>query len=265
MLHNVYLKSLRDSKKSIIYYSIGTIALGLYVTLFYPTIRDSTGLTDFLEQLPEAMLAFIGDADTYTTPEGFLNAEVFGFMGPMIFGVFAIIAGAGTIAGEEESHSLDQLLANPVSRKQVLLQKAGALLTGLFALSIALWLGIIGGSKIAGFGLSLIGTTQAIFSLYILGITLGLIALAIGASTGKKSLAGGFAASAAIIGFLLDTFLSVVDALDPLRFISVFYYFNGNDVIINGINPVHCITMVCTAAIALVIAIWQFEKRDLAN
>ena len=265
MLHNVYLKSLRDSKKSIIYYAIGTIALGLYVTLFYPTIRDSTGLTDFLEQLPEAMLAFIGDADTYTTPEGFLNAEVFGFMGPMIFGVFAIIAGAGTIAGEEESHSLDQLLANPVSRKQVLLQKAGALLTGLFALSIALWLGIIGGSKIAGFGLSLIGTTQAIFSLYILGITLGLIALAIGASTGKKSLAGGFTASVAIIGFLLDTFLSVVDALDPLRFISVFYYFNGNDVIINGINPVHCITMVCTAAIALVIAIWQFEKRDLAN
>ena len=265
MLHNVYLKSLRDSKKSIIYYAIGTIALGLYVTLFYPTIRDSTGLTDFLEQLPEAMLAFIGDADTYTTPEGFLNAEVFGFMGPMIFGVFAIIAGAGAIAGEEESHSLDQLLANPVSRKQVLLQKAGALLTGLFALSIALWLGIIGGSKIAGFGLSLIGTTQAIFSLYILGITLGLIALAIGASTGKKSLAGGFAASVAIIGFLLDTFLSVVDALDPLRFISVFYYFNGNDVIINGINPVHCITMVCTAAIALVIAIWQFEKRDLAN
>ena len=265
MLDNVYLKSLRDSKKSIIYYSIGTIALGLYVTLFYPTIRDSTGLTDFLEQLPEAMLAFIGDADTYTTPEGFLNAEVFGFMGPMIFGVFAIIAGAGAIAGEEESHSLDQLLANPVSRKQVLLQKAGALLTGLFALSTALWIGIIGGSKIAGFSLSLIGTTQAIFSLYVLGITLGLIALAIGASTGKKSLAGGFAASVAIIGFLLDTFLSVVDALDPLRFISVFYYFNGNDVIINGVNPVHCITLVCTAAIALVIAIWQFEKRDLAN
>ncbi|MDP7089521.1 MAG: hypothetical protein QGG20_07240, partial [Dehalococcoidia bacterium] len=142
---------------------------------------------------------------------------------------------------------------------------AGALLTGLFALSIALWIGIIGGSKIAGFGLSLIGTTQAIFSLYVLGITLGLVALAIGASTGKKSLAGGFAASVAIIGFLLDTFLSVVDALDPLRFISVFYYFNGNDVIINGINPVHCIAMVCTAAIALVIAIWQFEKRDLAN
>ena len=58
------------------------MVLGLYVTLFYPTIRDSTGLTDFLEQLPEAMLAFIGDADTYTTPEGFLNAEVFG---PMAF------------------------------------------------------------------------------------------------------------------------------------------------------------------------------------
>ena len=265
MLLNVYLKSLRDSKKSIIYYSLGTMVLGLYVTLFYPTIRDSTGLTDFLEQLPEAMLAFIGDADTYTTPEGFLNTEVFGFMGPMIFGIFAIIAGAGTIAGEEESHSLDQLLANPVSRKTVLLQKAAALLTGLFVLSLALWIGIIGGAKIAGFGLSLIGTTQAIFSLYVLGGTLGLIALAVGASTGKKSLAGGLTAAVGIIGFLLDTFLSVVDALDPLRFISVFYYFNHNDVIINGINPVHCFTLIAVVAIVLVVAVWRFETRDLTN
>tara|TARA_A100001037_G_scaffold301737_1_gene331901 strand:+ start:754 stop:1551 length:798 start_codon:yes stop_codon:yes gene_type:complete len=265
MLLNVFLKSLRDSKKSIIYYSIGTMVLGLYVTLFYPTIRDSTGLTDFLEQLPEAMLAFIGDADTYTTAEGFLNAEVFGFMGPMIFGVFAIIAGAGAIAGEEESHSLDQLLANPISRKNVLLQKAAALITGLFLLSISLWIGIIVGARIAGFSLSLTGTLQAIFSLWLLGGTLGLIALAIGASTGKKSLAGGLTAAVGIIGFLLDTFLSVVDALDPFKFISVFYYFNGNDVIINGINPLDSLAMVAILVIAMAIAVWRFESRDLKN
>ena len=59
MLRNVYLKTLRDAKRSILYYTIGSIALGLYVTLFYPTIRDATGLTDFLEQLPEAMQALV--------------------------------------------------------------------------------------------------------------------------------------------------------------------------------------------------------------
>jgi len=265
MLRNVYLKTLRDSKRSILYYSIGSIALGLYVTLFYPTIRDATGFADFLEQLPETLQSIIGDAETYTTAEGFLNAEVFSFMGPMVFGVFAIMAGTAAIAGEEESHTLDQLLANPISRRSVLLQKAGSMMTSMAVLSVALWVGLVGGSKIAGFDLSLTGTTQAIISLYLLGITLGLIALAIGASTGRKGLAGGIAAAVGVVGFLLDTFLSVVDALDPARFISLFYYFNSNDVIINGINPVHFLTLVAIALIAVIISIWRFEGRDLAS
>ena len=175
MLRNVYLKTLRDSRRSILFYSIGAAALGLYVTLFYPTIRDATGFTDFLEDLPEVFQSLIGDAETYTTAEGFLNAEVFSFMGPLIVSVFAIVAGTAAIAGEEESHTLDQLLANPISRANVLLQKVGALLTGLLALVLALGIGLVAGSKIAGFDLSITGTIQAIASLYVLGATLGLL------------------------------------------------------------------------------------------
>ncbi|MEE8046851.1 MAG: ABC transporter permease subunit [Dehalococcoidia bacterium] len=265
MLRNIYLKTLRDSRRTILYYSIGSIAIGLYVTLFYPTIRDATGFTEFLEQLPEAMQAIIGDAETYTTAEGFLNAEVFTFMGPMVFGIFAIIAGMGAVAGEEESHTLDQLLANPISRTSVLLQKAGALMTGLLGLSVALFIGLIAGSKIAGFDLSITGTALGILSLYMLAITLGMIALAVGAATGRKGLAGGVAAAVGVIGFLLDTFLSVVELLDPARFISVFYYFNNSDVIINGINPVHFLTLVGITVVAVVLSVWRFEERDLAS
>ena len=264
MLRNVYLKALRDSRKSLFFYSLGGIAIGLYTTLFYPTIRDATGFTDFLEQLPEVIKAMIGDADTYTTAEGFLNTEVFSFMGPLVIGVFTIIAGMSAIAGEEESHTLDQLLANPISRTSVLLQKAAALLTGLLGVTTALWIGLMAGSKIAGFDLSVTGTTQAVVSLYALGATLGLIALSIGAATGRKSLAGGVAATVGITGFLLDTFLSVVELLEPARFVSVFYYFNSNDVIINGINLTHFFILAGISAAVLGIAAWRFERRDVS-
>jgi ABC-2 type transport system permease protein len=99
----------------------------------------------------------------------------------------------------------------------------------------------------------------------LLGITLGLIALAVGAATGRKGLAGGVAAAVGVIGFLLDTFLSVVDLLDPARFISVFYYFNSNDVILNGINFVHFLTLIAISMAAIVLSAWRFERRDLAN
>lgn len=264
MLRNVYLKTLRDSRKAILLYSIGTAAVGLYVTLFYPTIRDATGFTDFLEDLPEVFQSIMGDAETYTTAEGFLNAEVFSFMGPLIISVFAIIAGTAAIAGEEESRTLDQLLANPISRASILLQKAGALLTGLLALSVALGIGLVAGSTIAGFDLSVTGTVQAIASLYVLGATLGLLALSIGAATGRKGLAGGVTAAVGVVGFLLDTFLSVVEFLEPARFISVFYYFNSNDVILNGINAAHILTLVGISAVAVAAAVWRFEQRDVS-
>ena len=118
---------------------------------------------------------------------------------------------------------------------------------------------------LAGFDLSVTGTTQAILSLYLLGITLGLIALAVGAATGRKGLAGGIAAAVGVVGFLLDTFLSVVDLLDPARFISVFYYFNSNNVMLNGINFVHFLTLISISAGAIVLSAWRFERRDLAS
>ena len=46
---------------------------------------------------------------------------------------------------------------------------------------------------------------------------------------------------------------------------SLFYYFNNADVIINGINPVHFITLIGIAAVAVGISVWRFERRDLAS
>lgn len=179
LLSNVYLKSLREYRRSLLFFSIGGIALSLYVTLFYPTIRDATGFTKFLAELFEVMQSLMGDVETFTTAEGFLNTEMFTFMGPLVVSVFAILKGTAAIAGEEESNTLDQLLANPITRTNLLLQKAAAMLTSLVVLSGSIWLGLVGGALLAGFDLSITGTTQAVLSLFVLGATLGMIALAL--------------------------------------------------------------------------------------
>jgi len=265
MISNVFLKSLRDSRRSIIYYSIGMIAMGLYVTLLYPTVRDASGLTEFLEQMPEVMRNLIGDVESFNTPEGFLNAEMFSFMGPLTAAVFAIIAGTGAIAGEEENGTLDQLMANPISRRRVLIQKVSALLVGLFVINLALWVGLVFGALISDFKLSASSVSQVLISQYALAAALGLIALAVGASTGKKGIAAGVAASVGVIGFLIETFLAIVDFLEPTKFISVFYYFNNNDVIIHGLNYVHLMALVIVSVVATVVGLWKFERRDLQN
>lgn len=265
MLRNVFLKTLRDSRRSITYYSIGMIATGLYVAMLYPTIRDASGLTEFMEQMPEVMRNLIGDIETLNTPEGFLNVEIFSFMAPLIAGIFAIIAGTGAIAGEEEKGTLDQLMANPASRRQVMIQKIGAMLTGLLVINLALGIGLVVGAVLSDFDLSISRLAQAMISLYALTAALGLIALGVGASTGRKGVAAGVAAAVGVIGFLLETFLSVVEFLEPTKFVSVFFYYNSNDVIIHGLNYVHLLALVMVGVVATVVGLWKFERRDLQN
>ncbi len=40
MLSNVFLKSLRDQRKPLIWWSVGLIAIAILTMLFYPSIRD---------------------------------------------------------------------------------------------------------------------------------------------------------------------------------------------------------------------------------
>lgn len=107
--------------------------------------------------------------------------------------------GTGAIAGEEENGTLDQLMANPISRRRVLIQKVSALLVGLFVINLALWVGLVFGALVSDFKLSASGVSQVLVSQYALAAALGLIALAVGASTGKKGIAAGVTASVGVI------------------------------------------------------------------
>ena len=60
----------------------------------------------------------------YTSPAGYLRAELFALLGPILYLVFAIGAGGRAVAGEEEVRSLDLLLSTPLTRTQIVRDKA---------------------------------------------------------------------------------------------------------------------------------------------
>ena len=86
MLRNVYLKSLRDMRRSVVWWSLGLIAMTALMIAVYPTIRDNPDLNKLVENYPEALKAFIafgGDLD-YTSGAGYLGSELFAFMVPLL-------------------------------------------------------------------------------------------------------------------------------------------------------------------------------------
>ena len=124
------------------WFSLGMILIGIYVTTVWPSFEDSSEQIDqILKSFPDAITAFIGDT-SMSTIEGFMNIEIFEFFAPIIIAVYAITKGADSIAQEEETHTLDQLLSLPISRISILLQKSFALITGIFVVCFSLWLGL---------------------------------------------------------------------------------------------------------------------------
>ena len=123
MLRNVFLKSLRDQRRSFTWWAIGLVALTLLTVLFYPALGDAPELNEVLGDEDSLVRAFVGNIDDLTSPEGFLNSQIYFLLVPILLLVFAVAGGSGAIAGEEEKGTLDLLFSHPVRRSVVVLQK----------------------------------------------------------------------------------------------------------------------------------------------
>lgn len=264
MVGTVFSKTLRDQRKSLSWWTLGFVGTVLLYTAFWPSIRENGAqLTKYVENMPEFVRNMIGGVD-YATPEGYIQSEVFSFLGPILLLVYAIGAGSRAIAGEEEAGSLDLLLSVPVRRRRVLLDKFWAMLAATFWLTLAMWLALLAFGPVFDLRPGLEGFTAASANLFLLAAAFGTVALAVGAVTGSKGLAVGVPSGVALITFILNTLAPSVDWLEPYRVLSPFYYYSGGNPILNGLDPWHASVLGAITVVALGFALWAFERRDLA-
>jgi hypothetical protein len=95
------LSSLRGQ---ILGWGLGVAALGLLLVPFYDVFMGQQA--DFLQMIesypPEFLAFFGGDAASLATTEGYLGMYGFSML-PLIVGIFAVIAGSGLLASDEEA------------------------------------------------------------------------------------------------------------------------------------------------------------------
>ncbi len=262
----VFTKTIRDQRRALIGWAVGMAALVLLYASFYPSIKaNASQLTEYLDTLPEALRNIVGSAGEFSTPAGYLKGEVFSIMGPLLLLILAIGAGARAIAGEEEAGTLDLLLANPIARRRVLLEKFWAMVAATVGVGVVLWTAIIAFGPVFGLHVSVAKLAGAVLSAVLLAVGFGAAALAIGCWRGKRGLAIGVATSVAVATYLLNVFAPSVDAIRSLRTLSPFYYYMENDPLKNGLDPVHVLVLVLIAAGGLGLALFAFERRDLTT
>ena len=266
MLRSILTKTLRDARRGFAWWSVGLVGLVALILSVYPSIRDNAGLQQLIEDYPEALKGFIafGGQVDYASPAGYLGSELFAFMIPLLFLVAAIANGAGAIVGEEEHGTLELLLANPVSRRRVILEKAGALAGELVGLGFVLWLALYLGTRLAGMDISAGRLAAAVVSVALLALLFGAIALALGAAFGRRSISIGLTAAAAVLTYLVNSLAPLVDLFDTLSPLSPFYHYAAGDPLRRGVEVDHAAILLVVAAVALAAAVFTFDRRDVA-
>jgi ABC-2 type transport system permease protein len=261
----VWSKTIRDQRRSLLWWSVAVALVVLMYSAFYPSIVDNAAqFNEYMKNLPKAVRDLLGGSDI-TSPEGYLMSEIFSFMGPVLLMVYSIGAGSRAIAGEEEQGTLDLLLSTPVRRRVVVSDKFVAMTLGTLLLAVTMWLA----TAIAGPAFDLTVPVDhlaaAYLNLFLMTLGFGAIALAVGSATGSKGLAIGVAAGTALATFLLKTFASTVEWLRPFRVLSPFWYYTGHDPLRNGFHPGDPIALASISIVALAVALVTFERRDLST
>lgn len=264
LLRSVFGKTLLDSRRALVGYAIGMVALVAMIVSIWPSFADQREeFQRLLESYPPAFRAAF-DIGEFDAP-GFLKGELFSFMLPLLLLIYGIGRGADVIAGEEERGALDVVLAHPVTRRSVLLQKAAGIAVGLALLCALLFVALAGGVTLMRMEVGVLNIGAAVLMLYLLAVLFAAAALALGAIRARRGAAIGISAAIGAGTYLVLTLSRLVEDIAWAKWASPFHYYGAADPLVNGLDVAHA-ALLAGLSVALVgLAAWAFDRRDVGT
>jgi ABC-2 type transport system permease protein len=264
MVLPVSAKTLRDHRRGIFGWAAALVLLAVMDLAVFPAMRSQAGqMEQFLKAYPQALKAMFGLGADFGTGPGYLDAEFFSFLGPLVVLAIGIGFGAGATAAEEERGTIDWLLSTPLSRTRVMLEKSLGVLLAVLAAGGALGVVLLIGSPVAGLGLPIGGIATAAASLVLLGWAYAALALAAGAATGNRWAATGVAVGLGLGGYLLTSLARIVPVLQSWRWLSPFTWYASRDALRGQAHAGYLIALIMTTIILVALAVFAFRRRDL--
>lgn len=238
--------------------AVGLVLVMLAVGALFPAVGDTIGKLD----VPTSVANLLGGAD-YGTITGWFRSEIAVIYAPLVMAALAITGASATTAGEEEDRILALVLAHPIGRPRLVVAKAAAVGVIVLIIGFAVWVGLILGVAVGGGGITVAHISALAVQLAFFGFATGALALALGAGTGRRWLAGGGAAAVTILGWLVNSFAPLVGGIAWLRYLSLFYYYAGHDPLTRGVGSTGLLVLGLVTLALTAAAVVGFDRRDL--
>lgn len=257
---NLFKHELKSRRTGILGWGIGLFLFGAMYIGIYP---------EFAEQMADlgSLSIYEAMAIDMATFEGYIASIMIQYV-PIILGIYAIIAGTGTLAGEEDSGTLELVLAMPLHRWQIVSMKT-------IALAIATFLMVV----IAGFGYAIgfaliegqVETDVTMVDMFVAtlsGWPITFAYLMMGLFLGTYLPNRRTAALATTVVFIASYFgtlvTGMIDSLEPLAPVSPFHYFDTTSALFTeGIQASDVLTLLVVALVFFVLALLSFQRRNI--
>lgn len=260
------IKSSLSQRRFFIFgWSIFTFSIIAIKMAVYPSFEDQADqLQKQFESLPPAMIKLIGGSTDFFSPVGFLNSQIYFFILPLILSIIAVIVFAGSINKEEESGSIENILARPVSRTKFLVSKYiySTVLTMIIAL-VAL-VTAVSFVLIVNVDISVKHILVVSLASFLLATALGSISFVLSAGWLKtKKYAVGTGLFFTIGGFIISSLAATVSWLSSSSKIFPFEYYKSEDILYGYYHLANLWVYISIIIVCFVLSIVFFKSRDL--
>lgn len=242
--------------------ALSLAAFGGMMTLAAPGILGDVDMEAFLEQLPPALIERMGLAEMGSL-EGFIAIELYQFVWLLGLGAYFAYYAAGTIAGDEEEGRLDTLLAAPVSRRRLLIEKYLALLLPIVVVNVIVFVAVYAAAVFVNEPIAIadLGAVHVLSMPYFLAC--GAFGMLTSVASPRRLIAEGVGAGGIIGTFLLESLVTPTDvawigAISPMRYYDPLTILTASEYDLGGAG------ILLTASIALIgVSSWLFGRSDI--
>ncbi len=242
--------------------------LGAAVVYVFSSVREDASLKSLdavIQGLSPIIRAFIGGEDipSVTTFEGFMRLELLNYL-PLLLAIFAIIEGSAAIALEEERGTIDLLMAQPLRRWRVVVEKFAALVVAAYAIAALAGLGLVAGTRFVHveppWYRMMLATANAVPPALVVG-ALSLLGSCALRRRGHAVIVG---AAFLAASFFLNVLGQIAEPVRPWRKLSVFYAYGESRPLTGDLITDYTTWWLGVTIVLVAIAVFAFGRNELA-
>lgn len=241
---------------------VGLAAFGGLMVLIAPGVLADVDMQALVEQFPPGFIEALG-LQHIGTLEGFIALELYQFVWVLGLGAYFAYSAADTIAGDVEDGRLDTLLAAPISRTRLLVEKYLALLTPILVVNVVVFLGVDAGGLVVNDPFVLVDLTavHALSVPYLL--TCSAFGMLTSVAAPSRLIAEGVAAGTVVGTFLVEslvsgTSVSWLGAVAPMRYYDPLTILTASEYDLRGAG-----ILLVAAFVLLAASAWLFEEAEI--